>query len=249
MKDNLLSITEYLKSPQRSLVREELINYKFLTDLKIEAARRNCYFKIYKPEIDNEGCDFIIEDHTDFSRKIQIKTRVGKTRSWVVHRSILLPGRLNQEDYRLDATICPTYPGAFILVDILEKEGKLNFEYSYTDADILYLIAFGFIKKNQPKAKEKALNILRAFYSHTDYKLCINEAVMIKVRKAESLVYFLAMFQEYDFSFNAHKAIQIRNNPKAYFRHNEFNQEITEEEIRRKLITVNRILKEHAIGF
>lgn len=239
---------DYLKNPIKSLIREELVNYKLISDLKIEAAARKRYFKIYKPEIDFEGCDFIIEDDTDLSRKIQIKTRIGIKKGWNIRKSILLPGSFNQDDYNLTATFCPTYPGAFILVDVFEKNNELRFQYNYIDANIIYLKAYGFIKVNK-QSQQKSQGLLRLMDDPRVDSLMITNGQMIKLKTLKSLIFFLGIFQELDFSNNAWKAIQIQNRPRKHFLNNNFSQEIKEEQISWRLIRINEILKEHAIGF
>jgi len=136
------STIQYLKAPANSLIREEILNYKLFFDLKITAAKYKNFLKIYKPEVDIEAADIIVEDTNDLTRKIQLKSRVKSTvKSWKIHKTIMLPGMYQSLDYGFDSTICPHFPGAFILIDVVEntkpKSSNDNFEievrYSLTD--------------------------------------------------------------------------------------------------------------------
>jgi hypothetical protein len=203
------SVIEFLNKSSNSLIREELLNYKLFYDLKLASARKKRYLKIYKPEVDIEGCDIIIEDNTDFARKIQLKSRVvSKTTHWDIHRSLLLPGMHQALDYGFEAVICPTTPGAFILIDMSESIGDIKITYSYTDINIITLMAFGYIKRTS-NSQVEALNVLKKLKLYNK-KIAIKENLLIQLKSPDSIIMLAGFLNNYDFVNNVWKLNQIR---------------------------------------
>jgi hypothetical protein len=177
---------KYLKN--NSLVREEIINYKLIYELKKAAALHNYHLKTYLTAVDIEGYDLIIDDSA-LLRKVQLKTKLdSKTRSWLVHKSIMLPG-FNFEDYGFHSTICPATPGCIFLLQIKFQDEELFVEYYYTDINIISLMALGFLFTTK-ESKEKAKQILKGMKNEIvcKGKVRLNKGMFLKVKNPESLL-------------------------------------------------------------
>jgi len=211
----------YLNQSTNSLVREQLLNYKLFYDLQLAAAYDQEALKIYQPAVDNQGCDIVIEDNLDFSRKIQLKSKVeSKTKEWKIHRSILLPGMLQADDFGFDATICPTNPGAFIIIDVSrpkkENSDELSISYWYTDFNIISLIADGIFKSKESTKKE-AIKTINLLMTTKNKQIVIKKSLMVKVQKPSSLLDLCGFLNRYGFYFNVWKLNQVKNKPSKYF--------------------------------
>lgn len=210
------------------MIREETLNYKLFYDLKMAAANEHKNIKIYKPEIDNQGCDVVFEDDLDLSRKMQIKTKViSKTKKWDIHRTILLPGMHQAEDYGFHL-LCPTTPGGFILIDVTENlkpnNEELQTTYFYRDINVISLIALGHLPTPK-KSKAEALNLIELLKDNKNKKVVIKQCMLIKVSNAFSLIKMSGLLQEYDFSYNAWKLNQLTFNYQNYFKVNPYEKD------------------------
>jgi hypothetical protein len=247
-------IVNFLNSARNSRLRETIFKYSLYHDLKLAASKFNENLKIYEPEVDNEGCDIIIEDGRDFSRKIQLKSIYhSKTRQWKIHKSILLPALSQMSDYGLDTIFCPTTPGGVILIDASEKliekkksthEGEFpqnNYSYLYTDINIIYLIYFGVISSNE-SSKVNAKNIILKIQDQFYYdKLTIPRNLFVEVKGSIGLIKLLGVCGNYDFINYSHKFIRNSMNRGAFFKTlNDYNvYETSLQELEKK----NELLK------
>jgi hypothetical protein len=177
----------YLKN--NPLVREELINYKLIYELKKAAAFDNYHLKTYLPSVDIEGYDLIIDD-SNLLRKIQLKTKCdSKTARWEVHKSILLPAFSNFEDYGFHSTLCLNTPGCVFLLEVRFKNDDIELGYYYTDIDVLMLIALGFFYTTAGTAT-KAKELIRDLQNQIACagKTTLIKGMFLKAKDAESLL-------------------------------------------------------------
>lgn len=220
---------DFLLNSSNSHIREELLNLKLFYDLKLEALKVKRHLKIYKPEIDIEGYDIIIEDDTDLARKIQLKSRMSTKCSWEIHRTLLLPAMHNAVDYGFIANHCPTNPGALILFDVLKSAdlSKDEIIYYYTDINIISLIALGYLDKT--KYQENARKTLIELKSNSKrVKISIN--LMVKLKNPKSIIKLCGFLNNYDFSNNTWQINQLINNPSGYFKN--YNPYIYDDELK-----------------
>lgn len=224
---NRRDIKGFLNEGRNSKIRESIFKYRLCYDLKMAGAFYKCHLKVYEQEVDNEGCDIIMEDETDFSRKIQLKsTFETKTSEWKIHKSILKPAFSQMADYQFDSILCPTTPGGVILIDaILDSKSKIDkdlnsisFAYSYTDINIISLISLGIIdRKEKTKAYANSiLNKLRIL--NGEKSVIIKRGLFIKVNSSSSLIDVLGFCGQSDFVFNANKYIRNQFNKAKFFR-------------------------------
>lgn len=219
-----LLIIKYLNASGNSTTRELIFRYGFMFDLKLASANMNRSLKIYEQEVDNEGCDLIIEDGTDFSRKIQLKSTFHtRTNSWNIHKSILLPAFSQMEDYGFDTVLCPNFPGGVILIEGCLNEFKncpfpVQLRYSYTDINILGLISLGAIKRNKNAELEarRVVGILKNQFGERTIK--VKKSLFIQLKNAESLIKVMGFNQELDFVNNSRKLIQTNVAPGKFYR-------------------------------
>lgn len=175
-------LKSYLNSEENSRVREVIFKYSFVHDIKLSGCLFNEHLKIYEQEVDNEGCDIIIEDGKEFYRKIQLKSIYeSTTNSWYIHKSMLRPAFSQMEDYGFDTIFCPLFPGGVVLIEAKtknEKKDSLIYDYYYSDINIITLISLGIIKR-QKATQDLSNKILRS--------LRVNEKNIKDVKLRKSL--------------------------------------------------------------
>lgn len=194
---------KHISDPARSLIREELLNYKLFYDLKLAALQKGSYLKIYPPTVDIQGYDVFIEDGTDYSRKFQLKSKMGeKTSKWSIHQNMILPGLAQMGDYGFSATLCPnSATGLIVILTKENKEGKaIDTSYLFTDINIISLIAFGYIKRTKPTIKQ-AGRIYDVLHNPRKWKqkIEITPSLMVKIKDATSLLKVAGFLNDYTF--------------------------------------------------
>lgn len=204
----------HLSDPQRSLVREELLNHKFFYDLKLAAFQKKSYLKIYTPTVDIQGYDVFLEDGMDYSRKFQLKSKMGeKTSKWLIHPNMILPPFSYMGDYGFNATFCPASATGFIVIKTTENKSEkgIDISYLYTDINIISLIFMGYIKKPKAVIKE-AGKIYTTLHEPRKVKerIKITPSLMVKVKDATSLLHITGFLGEYEFVNAALKLNQAR---------------------------------------
>lgn len=255
-KSNNSDIIKYLNKDKNSRLREAIFKYAFFHDIKLAAAQFQTNLKIYEPEVDNEGCDIIIEDTRDYSRKIQLKSIYNsKTTVWYIHKNILLPAFSHMSDFGLDTIFCPTYPGAVVLISAKEKTTdsanvltshmsvfpQNDYEYLYTDIYVIYLIYLDIIKSNSSaKANaERVISLIREqFYFD---KIKVPKNLFIKINGTVSLIKILGFCGQYEFSHRSHKFIRNSVNPSNFFKtlENYNPYEVSEIELQKRIELLN----------
>lgn len=231
---------DFLKKKSNSIIREEVLNCKLFYDLHEAASKRKNYLKIYKPQIDIEGFDIIVEDNNDFARKIQLKTRLSNTNSWKIHRTLLLPGKYNSKDFGFDETLCPTNPGALILIDVSKTKGTDNITYYYTDINIISLIALGYINTNY-KIQNRALKFIYDLKDLNHKKISLPKSLTLKLKNADSIIILSGFFCDYDFVNSAWKLNQIN------YRFGKFINNFKPYDISEEYLLENEIEKKNGI--
>lgn len=222
-------IVNYLNSPKNSRIREAIFKYALFHDLKLAAANHKVNLKIYEPEVDNEGADIIMEGVADFSRKIQLKTIYHSTTPhWSIHKRLLLPPLNQAEDYCIEDTFVNQFPGAVILTNGREPEpsSKHNhagdypqneYEYYYSDINIIYLKALGFFQRRN--SGEVAAKGVFEQIRNSSYvgKIELPRSLFVKTKGPDGLLALLGVVGNYDFVNFSHRYIRANLNPKSFF--------------------------------
>jgi hypothetical protein len=190
-----MTFLEYLKHPQNSLIREDFTTTTLITQLKFYALLKMRRIKIYKQELDIEGCDLIIEDDNDIARKFQLKSIIvnGKRKSFEIHRNILLPDFDRSDIYGFDNIVCPKTMGGVIKLIIIPKLNEKNIElkYEYTDFNIISFFA-------DYHKRKAAINLLERLKSK-DKTVYLNKDLFIPLANADSLIKIAGFFNEGEF--------------------------------------------------
>ena len=176
----------YLK--ENTLVREELINYKLIYELKKAAALKDYHLKVHMPSVDIDGYDMIIDDGS-LIRKAQIKSTLdSKTRVWDIHKKMILPSYHSFEDYGFGNLFRST-DSCIILIKAQWIDDDLKISYYYTDIDVLCLMGLGILvttKGNSEKVSQ-ILNPLRKSFNHSG-KVRLSKSMFIKLNDAEAFL-------------------------------------------------------------
>ena len=188
-----MTLLEYLKQPQNSLVREDCTTSTLISELKLSALTQMRRIKIYKQEIDIEGCDLIVEDDTDFTRKFQIKSiiQAGQRKSFEIHSNILLPDFDRCTDYGFDNVFGPKTMGGVIKQNINVSNTIIQIKYEYTDFNVISFLAFN----NKKVAAKKLLESLLA----KDKRVKVSRDLFIPLANIKSLFKVAGFFQQNDF--------------------------------------------------
>jgi hypothetical protein len=156
------TLTGYLKLPGASHAREELLMHRLLFDLKLAAARRGYHLLTYRSDVDVDGFDCILDDR-DTLRKFQVKSVIGGTGTWEIHRKLLRPDMYSAEMFGFEPTHVGQ-EGGVILIKASEMPNRdLAIGYRYTDLHILTAIDSGLIKcrADTKAAVDRAMKSLR----------------------------------------------------------------------------------------
>lgn len=149
LKDNLLK-------PEFSRDREELINYKFLYELKKHGLTSGVDYELFPPVIDKNGYDLIIK-HGRNLKAFQLKTvaKTAKTKSWEINKKFLRPDSLRDGSIivsNFSADLAGLGGGVIVIEYEIDENSELKFDYYYFDYQILYFFQqrlFNWAIKNQ----------------------------------------------------------------------------------------------------
>jgi hypothetical protein len=135
-------------------------------------------------------------------------------------------------DFGLDTVFCPTYLGAVVLINAKEKKTdsgndftshsgdfpQNDYEYLYTDINIIFLIFLGVIKCNSSaKANaERVISLIREQF-HFD-KIEVTKNLFVKVNGSASIIKLLGFCGQYDFLNHSHKFIRNSVNPFNFYK-------------------------------
>ena len=263
-------IVKYLNRSKNSRIREAIFKYALVHDLKLAAAKHEVNLKIYEPEVDNEGADIIAEGVSDFSRKIQLKTLYHtKTRKWSIHKRMLLPTLNQLEDYGIENTFGPQFPGAVVLTDGKEPDSSSKhshlddfpqnkYDYYYSDINIIYLKALGFFQRRN-NGEVAAKGVLELMKNSSYFgKIDLPRSLFVKTKGPDALLALLGVAGNYDFVNFSHRFIRSQLNPKSFFislpnyRPYECSKDILDSwqreldlEIKTSTMLLNNIFKQH----
>jgi hypothetical protein len=190
-----MTLYEYLTQPKNSIIREDFTTSTLITELKLSAILKMRRLKIYKQEIDIEGCDLIIEDDSDIARKYQLKSIIfdGQRKSFEIHSNILLPDFNRCGDYGFDNVICPKTMGGVIKILIIPKDDgtTINLKYEYTDFNVISYYA-------HYEKRKAAVNLLKRLEMKTQ-RVYVNRDLFIPLANASSILKIAGFFNECEF--------------------------------------------------
>lgn len=158
------TLSTYLKTAEATHAREELLMHRLLYDVKLAAARREYHLITYRSDVDHDGFDVILDDR-QMLRKFQVKSVLGNTAAWDIHKWLLRPEIYSADQFGFESS--PTgigQEGGVILMTGIEKpDGDLAISYGYTDLHILVAIELQLINRapNSRKAVDRVMRDLR----------------------------------------------------------------------------------------
>ena len=84
------SLKEFLENSRNSTLREQIVEYKIISEMLIYSASKGDALEIIRAEHDSFGYDIVLKKNNDV-RFIQLKARKGKgkTKSWCIHNSLI----------------------------------------------------------------------------------------------------------------------------------------------------------------
>lgn len=180
------NLKECLRSD--AISTENIFKHKFLYDVSLAAARRGYSLGIYRSEMDVEGFDVILNDK-DVMKPLQLKTVIGKTGGWSIHKSILRPSAVIAERHEGGATHTTVgIEGGIVLQKISIEKSDAQVEYFYTDYFILNLLYKRIILRNVRTyaAISRVLNEMREGKGSS--KITIPKGIFVKAKSADSLL-------------------------------------------------------------
>jgi hypothetical protein len=186
-------LSSFLTSPQYSNARELLLTSRIKYDMLLAAAVRGYDLLIYTPTVDCDGFDLIFDDRRTLV-PIQLKTVIGKTNTWEIHRKLIRPSFSSLEIFRLQS---PSYGagrgGGILLVDIKEEQGEsLEISYFYCDFLIIHL----FLEKIIQSKKITSFKINELKYDiigQIDGKFTLPKWAFVKAKSPEHLLALIGL--------------------------------------------------------
>lgn len=204
-------------------VREEVLNLKLFYELKKAAAERKYHLKIFTANVDFEGFDIIIDDN-NLTGKYQIKTKWNsKVSRWGIQRNMLSPTIHDAKKMRVgNGESCSNVEKGVILLDIVEKDGEIHFDYYFTNFYIIKAISHKLIRRPKPTyeiAEKKMSEILTGL--NPNEKLIINKGLFVKLKNPMCLLAICG----FDNTINVHPKMRLLE----LFEENKINYQGIEE--------------------
>jgi hypothetical protein len=186
-----MSLLTFLQDPRNSQVRESLINNHFYYNIKLAGAKGEVDLQLFRPEVDKEGYDLIINDGDKISM-LQLKTKCesSATDDWDIQKQLLRPGMYNARILGFEESPEGVgYEGSFILIVFNIQNSDLIFQYYYTDIFILKAIEEKIIKLDNDRKYQSVLNAINDLSRGSRYdKVNIKLSSLIKISDVSSLL-------------------------------------------------------------
>lgn len=190
-----MTLNEYLLQPRNSIIREDYTTSTLIAEFKLHALLKMRRIKIYKHDIDVDGCDLIIEDDSDIARKFQLKSIIvnGQRRSFQIHSNILLPDLNRCADYGFDDVIGPKTMGGVIKLIIIPKtdENTIELKYEYTDFNVISFFA-------HHKKRKAAIGLLKRL-ELKNQRVYVSRDLFVPLSSAGSILKIAGFFNECEF--------------------------------------------------
>lgn len=197
-------LEEFFVNAEDQTSRERIFFHRLSFDLKISAAKAGYHLHIYEPDVDRDGFDIIVGDE-DTSRRIQTKAVLSSvgTSSWEILTDLLRPDIQTVEHFHKDLPDAGQ-GGGVVLIEIIEKDAKIEVVYSYTDHEIIQAIAENYLveqpplkKKRGPKpksAQQEAKECLEGLWQkNRKDKLSVSRKLFIPIANPDGLLAIIGL--------------------------------------------------------
>jgi hypothetical protein len=130
----------FLRDSANSVSREVILSHLVIFQLKIGSAMSGFDLRVYRPDVDRDGFDLLLEQRS-ITRVLQLKTvsEGAITKVWQVRRHLLHPSRLRAErlGFRLpELGLGDGLNGGVLLVDFEVGAGDLQVRYRFFDVAV-----------------------------------------------------------------------------------------------------------------
>ena len=189
----------FFNKDANSKIRENILNQKFIYDLKLSSAIYGYELQIYLPEIDKHGYDIII-DNEESIRKFQLKTRLrtAKTSSWSIHRGLLRPKFYNCE--KLGFLPDPEHvglEGGIVLMEVEINDNNLEVGYFYTDIFIILCFRLGIMRYDINTQKRADMFVENLTIGHSHSRIKIGKSMFVKAKSPVQLLSLMGYYSQY----------------------------------------------------
>lgn len=246
----MFDLKTFINQASNSRIRENLLTFRFIYDVKLGAAIRRDELQVYLPEVDKHGYDVIL-DNQETVRKFQLKTfsKYSKTSSWHIHKTILRPQSYLCENlgFHFDVEHIGLN-GGVVLMEFEAGENGIEVDYYYSDIYILLAFKNGIIyyDKDTIKIADKFIDKLMSGRSHEKIEMC--KSLFVKAKGPEHLLALMGYYSRFDssWSYNLTEYIKIVN------RNQNKNEVVTATQREKAVIDgltdlINGRIKYHAI--
>lgn len=190
-------LNDFLLFSASSVARESIFTHRFISDMKLGAAKFNYHLQTYEPDVDCDGYDVVLQD-TSNTISVQLKTFLNTTEEWDIRKRLLRPepGIGKYFGYPEDNLFIPElleqfgFQGAVVLIrPLLDQSGSLDtVEYFYSDIFVLY--AMGERLVPQQKAKIETIALAKQALSSGDgsEKISLRKTMFVRAASPECLL-------------------------------------------------------------
>lgn len=190
-------LAQFLRKPVNSVSREVMLSHRVALDLKVASAHSHFDLRVYRPDVDRDGFDMLLEQRS-IARVLQLKSimRGAKTRAWKVRTHLLHPSRNRSE--RLGFTLPRIglgdgLDGAVLLIDCDVEGEELHVGYRFFDLAVAAAHASGQTKANA-KLQDEAWQLIRTLRRmRGDGTVDLPSRLFLKVPSAEGVLAMLGM--------------------------------------------------------
>lgn len=199
-------LDQFLRDHARSRQREYLLTTRLEHDLTAAAAARGYDLLVYRPTVDADGFDLIIDDR-DKLLPIQLKSVVksGKAADWSIYRNLLRPEPDEAELYGFDPA--PTGEGrngGVVLITVTaQTDIEVGVSYSHIDIDVLSLVWHEILPKPLPQ-RERLLRLRRELEVEPGGDVEVPRSAFLPVPSAEHLLALAGLHSRIQQSWRLH---------------------------------------------
>lgn len=130
-------LADFLDNSENSVSREVMLSHRVSYELKVGSALANFDLRVYRPDVDRDGFDMLLEQRS-LTRPLQLKSRRkgASTGSWKVRSHLLHPSRIRSGYLHFALPrigLGDGLDGALLVVEFTVAGDSLSIEYLYFD--------------------------------------------------------------------------------------------------------------------
>ena len=184
-----MELQEFLKACSNTSIRESILLYRLVYELKLAAARAEYHLEVYLPTVDQDGFDIVVDDK-EFIRKLQLKSVMSSAKEWKIHKTMLRPDFRACESLGFERSPvgCGT-DGGVILAEVDARGEEMTVGYYYTDIYVITALRLGVVQRSagdRNRAEEFCRDLGSSGVSHD--RIVVPRSLFISVKTPDHIL-------------------------------------------------------------